>query len=504
MTQISKAISPLRVSTIVGYELKKGDVPLSSPYLPQRIVIIGEGLTTNQATMPLDETEIITAYEAGLKYGFGSPIHKVFNILKPNGRDLLGGIPTFVIAQEEAGTGVAANVVVSATGTATGSATHTVYVAGRPYTFNVLTGDAPTAIHTKIADAINADVNGHATAVATATEVTITANWKGATGTFAVRFDIDGNSVGVVYAEDSAVAGVGTPDLTTLKDKLGAEWTTLVINTYGQPAFATLEEINGKPDETNPTGRYFGEDFRPFIAIWGSTESNLATLGAITDAKKNEVTHALAPASNTEGFAFESAANGALNFAKVSQYSPHQDVINTFYNDMPAPPSGDIGDMKVYAQRDALLKKGASTVTYEGGRYKMKDFITTYHPDGEVVPVFRWARNLMLDFNVRYYVLLAEQAYLIGRAIISDDQVSTVPNTKKPKDWKADLYGIAEDLAAVAIIDDADFMKNSIEVEVDPSNPDRFNTRFQYKTSGTARISSVTATVFRQSVSSNL
>ncbi len=502
-TSISKAISPLRVSTIVGYELKKGDVPLSSPYLPQRIVIIGEGLTANQASMPLDETEVLTAYESGQKYGFGSPIHKVFNILKPQGRDLLGGIPTFVIAQEEAVAGVAAVKVVSATGTASGSATHSVFIAGREFTFNVVTGDTPTDIHTKIADAINADANKPVTAAATATEVTITANWAGLTSNFEVRFETEGNAVNIVYSEDSSTAGVGTPDLTTLAGKLGAEWTTLVINTYGAPAFDTLEAINGRPDNDNPTGRFFGEDFRPFIAIWGSTESDLSALGAITDARKSEVTNALAPAPNSEGFPFEAAANMTLNFAKKSQNEPHLDVINSYYVDMPGPADGDIGDMKDYVQRDALIKKGASTCTYEGGRYKVKDFVTTYHPDGEAVPVFRWARNLMLDFNVRYYILIAEQAYLIGRAIINDDQVSSVANTKKPKDWKADLFGIAEDLADVAIIDDVDFMKDSIVVEVAPENPDRFNTVFSYKTSGTARISSVTATVFRQSVSSN-
>lgn len=503
MTSISKAISPSRVSTIVGYELKRGSVPFASPYLPQRIVVIGEGLTANQATMPLDETEVLTAYEAGQLYGFGSPIHKVFNIMKPNGVDLLGGIPTFVIAQEEAAAGVAASVVNSVTGTASGNATHYVYVAGREYAYNVLKDDNPTAIAQKIADAVNADVNSPVTAVANIGTITFTSKWAGLTGTFKTRFSTGGNAVGIVYAEDSNTAGVGTPDLTTLNDKLGSEWTTIIVNTYGQPAFDTLETINGRPDPEMPTGRFFGENFRPFVAIWGSTEKDTTALGGITDARKVEVTNALAPAPASEGFPWEAAANMTLNYAKIAQNEPHKDVINTYYNDMPGPADGVIGNMKDYNYRDALVKKGASTVDYEGGRYKVKDFVTTYHPDSEAWPTFRWVSRLNLDFNVRYYVMVAEQAYLVGRAIINDDQISSVDFTIKPKDWKGILYGVAEDLGDLAIIDGVPFMKESINVEVDEQNSDRFNTVFSYKTSGNARISSVTATVYRQSVSSN-
>lgn len=504
MASISKAISPSRVSTIVGYELKKGSVPLSSPYLPQRIVVIGEGLTANQASMPLDEIEILTAFDAGKTFGFGSPIHKVFNILKPRGIDLLGGIPTYVIAQEESATGVAAETVCSVTGSASGNSTHFVYIAGREYGFNVLINDAPADIHPKIADAVNADINSPVTAVATATQVTFTAKWAGLTSNFTVRFTTGGNPVGLVYSQDSQVAGVGTPDLSTLQEKMGSEWTTIVINTYGAPAFDVLEQINGRPDADMPTGRFFGENFRPFIAIWGSTEKDTTVLSGITHARADEVTNALAPAPGSEGFAFEAAANMSLNYARLAQNEPHKDVINSYYNDMPAPADNLIGDMKDYNFRDALVKKGASTVDFEGGRYKVKDFVTTYHPASEAVPTFRWVRNLNLDFNVRYYVLIAEQAFLVGRAIIGDDQISSVDFTKKPKDWKADLYGIAEDLGDLAIIDGVDFMKESINVEIDEANPDRFNTIFSYKTSGNARISSVTATVYRQSVSSNV
>lgn len=503
MASISKAISPSRVASIVGYMLQKGSVSLSSPYLPQRIVVIGEGLTANQSTMPLEATEITTAYEAGETYGFGSPIHKVFNILKPNGVDLLGGIPTYVIAQEEASAGVAAVVENSVTGTATGTATHYVYVAGREYSFSVATGDTAAEIAQNIADVVNADISSPVTATVSGSTVTFTAKWKGATSTFSTRFSTGGNAVGIVYSEDSATPGSGTPELSTLGDKLGSEWTTIVINTYGQPAFDVLEGINGRPDDTLPTGRYYGENFRPFIAIWGSTEKDTDALGTITDARKLEVTNALAPAPGSEGFPFEAAANMALNYAVIAQNEPHKDVINTYYNDMPTPPDGDIGNMKYYTYRDQLVKKGCSTVDFEGGRYKIKDFVTTYHPDSEAWPAYRWVSRLNIDFIVRYVLLLAEQTYLIGRAIINDDQVSSVDYTIKPKDWKAIIYGVAEDLADLALIDDVDFMKDSIEVEIDESNGDRLNTTFSYKTSGTARISSITATVYRQSTTSN-
>ena len=139
------------------------------------------------------------------------------------------------------------------------------------------------------------------------------------------------------------------------------------------------------------------------------------------------------------------------------------------------------------------MKKGCSTVDLVSGKYQVKDFVTTYHPDGEIPPAFRYVRNLFLDWNVRYGYLLLEQIHVVNHVIADNDDTVNTNNVIKPKQWKQILQGYAEDLVGRALIVDADFMKDSITVDLSDTNPDRLETYFKYKRSGIARISSTVA-----------
>jgi phage tail sheath gpL-like len=149
--------------------------------------------------------------------------------------------------------------------------------------------------------------------------------------------------------------------------------------------------------------------------------------------------------------------------------------------------------MSVYNNRDLIVKKGCSTVDLIAGRYQMQDFVTTYHPDGEEPPQFRYCRNIMLDFNVRYSYYLLEQIYVVNHVLIGDNDVVTATSIIQPKRWKAELAQLADNLVDRALVTDADFMTASITVEIGESNPDRLETFFRYKRTGIARISSTTA-----------
>ena len=62
----------------------------------------------------------------------------------------------------------------------------------------------------------------------------------------------------------------------------------------------------------------------------------------------------------------------------------------------------------------------------------------------------------------------------------------------KPKMWTAVVDQYGEDLVKRALTTDADFMSESILVELGTSNPNRLETSFGYKRSGTVRIGSTT------------
>jgi hypothetical protein len=178
-------------------------------------------------------------------------------------------------------------------------------------------------------------------------------------------------------------------------------------------------------------------------------------------------------------------------FARVSQDNPHLDVSGLYYPDMPTPLV--IGTMADYDNRDLYVKRGNSCVELLAGQYRVTDFVTTYHPDGEVPPQYRYCRNLMIDFNVRYGYYLLEQINVVDHAIAADEDTVIVNTVVKPKTWKGVLNKYFVTLSQRGLIVQPDFSSASLRVNISAVNPDRLETTFDYKRSGFTRIASTTA-----------
>lgn len=498
-----QAVSENNISRIVGYAIAKGDFRIQSPNLPQRIALLGEANTAKQVGLSTDPQVVTTAKQVGDLYGYGSPLYQMARILFPvTGTGGVGSIPVVVYPQaEDVGT-VAAERTITVTGAATKNVTHKVYVSGRDiidgasYDIDIETGDAVADVASKISDAVNAVLASPVSAGAALGVATLTAKWKGLTSEeLTVRVDTQGEDAGLSYAIASSAVGAGTPDdIADSLNKFGDEWNTIVVNPYGSAAFSELEAFNGIPSD-NPTGRYQGIVFMPFVAVWGSKLSTVAGLTAITDAaaRKDQVTNALAPAPNSEAFSFEAAANMVVLYANVCQDNPNLDVSGQTYPDMPIPSDSDIGDLKSYVNRDSLVKAGSSTVKLNAGKYEVQDFVTTYHPDGEIPPQFRYPRNLNIDFNVKYGYRLLEIINVVDHSIAESDQAVVAGKVIKPKQWIGIIDAYAEDLAQRNLIVEPSFMQASIEVTTSGTNPDRLNTSFRYKRSPYVRIAATVA-----------
>lgn len=493
---ISNAVAEERISRIVGYKITKGNFSNTTPNLPQRIAILAEANTANQGSVDFTTPEeITTAQKAGQIYGYGSPIYQIMRILRPKNGGGVGSVPTVVYPQAEAGGATAKELEVSCTGVATGNGTHTVVVNGRgsidgsAFDIAIATGDTTADITAKIEDAINNVIGSPVTATSTDYEATLVTKWKGLTANdLNVEVDTNNNDLGITYTVNSTVAGSGSPSVQAALDLFGENWITIVINSYGEVAMDDLEAFNGVADPENPTGRFLGIVMKPFIAVSGDLTDDAT---AITDARKDQMTIALAPAPNSNGFAFEAAANMVSLFAAQAQANPHLDVAGKSYPDMPT--AATIGDMGDYENRDLFVKKGSSTVKLVGERYQVQDFVTTYHPVGETPAQFNFCRNLMIDFNVYFGYYLLEQINVVDHSISGNDDVVNVANVIKPKQWTGIIDKYATDLAKRGLIADPAFMQDSIEVGIGTTNPDRLETFFRYKRSGFARIASTTA-----------
>jgi phage tail sheath gpL-like len=493
----SNAVGIERVSRIVGYIIKKGDFRVQSSNLPQRIAVLAEANEANQTGLSTTARQITSAQQAGALYGYGSPIHQILRILKPLYGDGVGGIPIIVYPQAKA-SGAAAKVIdITPSGTATANGTHYLVINGRDnlegvfYAINILAGDTPAVISGKIEDAINVVLGCPVSAISTSIKATATAKWAGLTSQdISISVDTNDNDLGVSYVVAQVTAGSGTPSIAGALSQFGNEWNTVVVNSYGTvtSVLDALEAFNGIPHPENPTGRYQGVLMKPFIAITGSIADDPSS---VTDGRSAEVTVAIAPAPLSKGLPLEAAANMTVLYAVKAQNNPEQDVNGLAYPDMPTPSS--IGSMASYDTRDVIVKKGCSTVDLVAGAYVVQDFVTTYHPLGEEPPQFRYVRNLNLDFNVRYTYYLNEQLYVVDHVIARDEDIVNVPKFVRPKDWKSELNRVSDELVSRGLTVDSQFTKDSIEVDLSTSNPDRLETFFRYKRSGIARISSTTA-----------
>ena len=500
MSALSLAVSLEKVSRIVGYVLKKGNFATTSPNLPIRIAILGEANTANQSGLDTSKgQEVTSAQQAGELYGFGSPIHAKMRILRPNSGDGVGSIPTVVYPQATPVGATAKIITITPSGFARGNGTHYLKVAGRDgvdgqsYAVNVEYNDTVADITQKIEDAVNGVLGSPISATSTDYTVTLTTKWKGLTAEdLSVEVDTGDNDFELAYVIATTQNGAGSPDITASLNLFGNAWNNIVSNGYGlhSTQLDQLEDYNGIADPDNPTGRYSGSTFKPFVAVCGSVVDDPSS---ITDARLAEMTIAVAPAPLSKGMPYEAAANMVYLFALNSQNTPHLDVAGKSYPDMPVPTDENIGSMATYTNRDLFVKDGCSTVDLVAGKYQVQDFVTTYHPEGEIPPQFRYCRNLVIDWNVRYGYLLLELVHVVDHTLANNDDATDAQNVVKPKMWIGVLNGYADDLASRALIADAAFMQASIEVQIGETSPDRFETFFRYKRTGFARQIATTA-----------
>lgn len=480
-----------RISAVVGYIFQGVNFADNSPNLPMRIAVLCEANTANQSTLDVSEWQATSLKSVGARYGYGSPAYLIARIMLP----IIGGIPLVFYPQAEADGATSKKCTIAVTGTATENATHTIKIAGRDgldaqfYNITVNVNDTAADVHDKITAAITAVLGTPVLSTNTDYLATLESKWKGLTANeITVSIDTNGVDAGLTYTVNNTFqAGAGTPSIAAALALFGNKWNTMVVNSYGtvDQIMDALEQFNGIPDPNNPTGRYNGIIMKPFMAFTGSVADDPSS---ITDARKAEVTIAISPAPLSEGLSFESAANKCAIHARISQDNPALDPINSNDVDMSTPL--DIGSMADYNERDRIVKLGCSTVDLVNSKYQMKDSVTTFHPDGELNPVFRYTRDNIVMWNIRYGYYLLEQLYVVGKIICKDTDIVSVDGIIKPMMWKAVIEEYFKELVSRGLITDFAFSKKSLTVQISTTNPNRFNTKFSTKLTGIARISS--------------
>jgi phage tail sheath gpL-like len=210
-------------------------------------------------------------------------------------------------------------------------------------------------------------------------------------------------------------------------------------------------------------------------------------------ARKTQCTIVACPAPLSQGLSYEAAANVAVLLSNILASSPHLDVMNSDYPDMPMPLNGVVPAMTDYNVRDTYVKAGCSTVDVSAGVYKIKDLVTTYRPDGETPPQYRYVRDLFIDFNIEYGWKLRVKSKFVAHTLCDDNATVTADNIVKPKMVVAEGYSYAIELSNRALIADAKFMQQSMSAAINSTNPNRLDVNYSYQRTGMTRIVSTTA-----------
>jgi len=284
---ISTAVDASAVARVVGIKTEFVNLKTGITLLPQRIAVIGQGTTAQNASYDTTKAQVFTAQEVGEEYGFGSPLHLACKQLLPVNGDGVGSIPVTVFPLKDDGSGVAASGTITPSGSQTTAANYQIKVNNILSTaFTVAVGASVADMCDSITAAINSVVDMPIIATDNTTEVGIEAKWKGATGNDIVVEIVGDTTLGSSYSIVQPTSGATNPSTSTATDQFGDVWYTLVVNCFEGGDTTTIDALS-----TVNEGRWGALTRKPFVAFHGDNETTVATAGTVPDARKTDRTN---------------------------------------------------------------------------------------------------------------------------------------------------------------------------------------------------------------------
>lgn len=481
---ISSAVDPSAVARVVGIkttfrDLRDGRVSL----LPQRIAVVGQGSTS--AVFSTDKAQVTSAAEVGSTYGYGSPLHLVAKELFPVNGDSVGTIPVTVYPLQDDVGGVAATGDITPSGTVTKTGSFRVNVNEvLSEAFVVNAGDSVATIVTAMTTAINANIDMPLTAVDNTTNVQLTSKWEGSSAN-GINVSIVGpTDTGAVFAVTQLAGGATNPDVDTALNQVGDIWETLVINCMELTDSSSLDKYS-----TFGETRWGALVRKPLTTLTGTNEATLATLTSITDSRKTDRTNIALPAPGSNNLPFVIAGAYVNRISRVANANPAKD-----YGSQPVPAisKGTDAEQWNYTQRDVAIKAGLSSIIVKDNVINLADTVTFYHPDGEVVPAYRYLVDIVKLQNIIYNVdLIFNTPEWDGAPLIPNDQPTTNRDAKKPSMAIAAVAALLDNLGLEALISDPETAKTQTQAEIDSMNPKRLNILIVVQLSGNTNIISI-------------
>jgi phage tail sheath gpL-like len=414
--------------------------------------------------------------------------HMALQLLPANG-DGVGAIPVTFYPLDDDASGVAATADITVdTAVATGNGEFTVLISNiASATFSVVTGDTQLTIGPKVLTAIQAALEWTMLAVAGGTDdvVDLTAKWEGVSSNN-MTIDIVGpTDITVSFTITQPNGGLVDPDIQDALDMFGEEiWETLVVNPFDDTNTTALDAL-----VTFNEGRWLAQVRRPFMAFYGSVTTDVNTLITASDLRRTDRTNSYTPEPGAVDLLFALAARTVARIAVTANDVPAKGYQGSQLSNMTP---GDDADQWNYTERDLAVKGGVSTIRVIDGLSTIEDSVTHFHPLGDVDPAYRYVVSITKVENILFNTELIFTAAEWQQApLLADNDPSSEPSAKRPKDAIAAISTMINSLADKAIITLPDEAKLTIVAAIDGTNPNRLNVAFTVKISGNTNIVSV-------------
>jgi phage tail sheath gpL-like len=452
----------------------------AAAFLPQRLAVIGVG---NSGVLYSEDKFEATgsADEIGKRYGYGSPLHLAARQLFPSGGGGAAFPVTFYPLSEAAGAAASAGIV-SCVGTAESAGSAAITIGGIRAEFSVSKDDGAPQVLAAITAAIAKTLEMPVTAAPGAgSDIDIVAKWKGATGndiTIKIESEIEGLTFDITAMSDGSV----DPSPQAALDRIGQVWETFILSCFSWKITSRLDIY-----QTFCEGRWSELEKKPCLVAHGSVDS-FAERTAITDPRKTDYVNFLIQSTGSPELPFAIAARGLVN-----------DVMTIANSNPPTNYRGLLTGLKAgkdalqenYATRNNAVAKGSSTNVKNGSVAELCDVVTFYHPDGEATPSKRYVVDLVKLANVVFNVrLIMESDEFKGAPLVSDVTPTTNPKAIQPKTVRTALINLANSLAAYAVIQEPEFTKLNMKVDISSQNPKRLDVKYPVKLSGNLEVSS--------------
>ena len=480
---ISTAVQQSSVARVLGIKTDFRNLKGGVTLLPQRVAVVGQG--SEAATYLTTKRQVFSAAEAGTLYGFGSPIHLACRQLLPANGDGVGAIPVTVYPLAADGSGVVSSGDITPTGTATKQGTINVLVNNIPSENIVISvGDTVAAVVTAMTNAINAVLEMPVVATDSTTQVDLDSKWKGASANDIVLSVVGPTDTGITFAATQPVNGASNPDVQDALDQIGNVWETLIVNCLetGDATALTAYSTFGE-------GRWGALVRKPLMVFSGTTEATVATAIVVPESRKTDRTNVQVPMPGSDHLPLEIAARWVCRVALVSNDNPPQDYGSQNLSGLTP---GLDSEQWLYTQKDTAVKGGSSTSDVKDEVPTISDTVTFYHPTGEEPPAYRYVVDIMKVMNIIFNLdLIFATPEWDGAPLIPNDQPTTNRTAKKPYMAVSAMASMVDSLGLEAILSDPATAKDTIQAEINSSNPKRLDATLTVQLSGNTNIKSV-------------